>query len=138
MRIYYLDEALNNEELTFVKDAIVQREGLGAIQSLEQVRIPTVLPTPSIEGQFQESIEEQIYMLYKNLKNAGIEKDVDKQITFVMPKEAHWGVKIQMAIVELTGFAPYVVQRWSVDDKGKTVRRDIRLIDAHGMFGCKG
>jgi hypothetical protein len=137
VRIYYLDEALNGSEISFVKEALAQREGLRAIQDAEQIRVPAVLATPPVGGEFQLSTDQQIRILQRNLINAGIEEDAGTQVTFVMPKETHWGVKIQMAIMELTGFAPYVVQRWSIDDRGNIVRRSIRVINGHRMFGGK-
>lgn len=138
MKVYYLDESLDKEELEFVKSSLVQREGLLSIQEIEQIRIPTILPTPQENGSFSETIEEQTQLLEKNLLKVGINESYGTQVVWVMPKETHWGVKFQLAISNLTGCFPYVFQRWSVNEAGKTVRKNMRLIDGHGMMGGKG
>ena len=135
MRIYYIDEALNEEELNFVKESIANRESLKSIQSIEQIRVPCILPPFNKNGQLCQNIEKQIELIKKNLINSGINSDQGAQVIWVMPKETHLGVKFQMAIMELTGFAPYVVQRWFINEKEETVRGNLRVIDGHGMLG---
>jgi len=136
MRIYYLDEPLNEEELNFAKDALCQKKGLKSIQSIEQIRVPTILPTPGKKGIFEEDVEDRTQLAMNNLIRAGINNDIGTQTTWIMPKETHWGTIFQLAIYEITGFAPYVIQRWRIEGE-KKVKRDIRLIDAHGMIGEK-
>jgi hypothetical protein len=79
-----------------------------------------------------------IELLKKHLIRAGLRKDAGRQVVWAMPKDTAWGVRFQLSIFEITGFYPYVVQRWSRDDAGALVKRDIRLIDGHGMMGGKG
>lgn len=136
MTIYYLDEPLNDEELAFVRESLAEREGLRAIQDLEQVRVPMVLPMPR-DGKLEESIEVQTQRLQQNLMHSGLSHGVGGQIVWVMPRETHWGVKFQLAIADLTGFYPYVLQRWRPSESGELVRGNPRLIDGHGKMGGK-
>lgn len=136
MRIYYLDKPLNEEELKFVKQALCEREGLQSIQVVEQIRVPTVLPIPGKEKVFEEDVAQRTRLAMKNLFRAGLKKDIGSQVTRVMPKETHWGAVFELAIYEVTGFAPYVVQRWRYDGN-HLVKGPIRLIDGHGMIGGK-
>lgn len=136
MRIYYLDEPLDEEEIEFVKQALCQREGLQSIQHIDQIRVPTVLPIPAQKGVFEKDVEGRTQIAINSLSRAGINNDIGSQVTWVMPKNTHWGCVFQLAIWEVTGFAPYVVQRWRYDGD-HLVRGDISLIDGHGMMGGK-
>jgi hypothetical protein len=136
VKIYYLDEPLNDEELAFVRESLASREGLSSIQDLEQIRVPMVLPAAQ-GGRLDESIEAQTQRLQQNLKNSGLSPEVGGQIVWVMPRETHWGAKFQLAIADLTGFYPYVLQRWRPSESGELVRGNPRLIDGHGMMGGK-
>jgi len=60
MKIYYLDEPLNEEELTFVKEAISEREGLRAIQAIEKHRIPALLPSRDKKALSDKTTKERI------------------------------------------------------------------------------
>lgn len=136
MRIYYIDEPLNNSDLVLLKEAISSRDGLRALQKIEQIKIPCVLP---MDSDLSNMDTRKVLELIKgNLLNAGVGNDCGIQVVFVMPQTTHWGVKFQMAIMELTGIGPYTFQRWRVDEDGKSYRGNSRVIDTHGMFGGKG
>ena len=137
MKIYYLDEPLDEDELTFLKESIAQFEDIRSIQSMEQKRVPKVLPVPNTEGKFEENIEDRIELVKNSLIKAGIEKDIGNQVTWVLPKEMHWSALFQTAIQEVTGFSPYVAQRWHSEEEG-IVKGEMRVLDGHGLFVGKG
>ncbi|QEM69106.1 hypothetical protein FO488_13670 [Geobacter sp. FeAm09] len=139
MRIYYLDEPLSNDELTFVTKSVLEKDfsELVSVKLFEQIRVPGVWPAPNTNGKYKEtSPEPHIALVRKNIQKAGIFRDVGKQVVWVMPKATYWGAIFQMAIFEETGYYPYVAQRWYVED-GESVKGDLRLIDGHGMMGGK-
>ncbi|UCG64428.1 MAG: hypothetical protein JSW12_17645 [Deltaproteobacteria bacterium] len=127
---------MDKNELEFVKQALAKREGLQYIQIIEHIRVPTVLPTPGKKGVFEEEVVERMQVAVNSLVRVGIKNDVGSQVTWVMPKETHWGVVFQLAIYEVTGFAPYLVQRWRYEGD-QLVRGNIRLIDGHGLISEK-
>ena len=136
MRIYYMDEPLNKEEWQSIKNFLAERDGVNSIKAVEQIRVPMVLPIPGTNGKFKEDITERINLIKNNLLKAGLRRDQGSQIVWVLPRDLDWGSIFQMAIYEITGFFPYIVQRWFYLDE-QIIRRDIRLIDGHGMMGYK-
>ena len=136
MRIYYLDEPLSNGDLQFIKEFLEVREGKNALELIEQIRIPTLLKTPDLNGKYKDDIRDLIELSKKILIKSNLLKDYGKQIVWVIPKDNFWSGIFQMAISEITGYHPYVVQRWYLEDD-KWVRRNIRLIDSHGIMGYK-
>ena len=136
MKIYYLDEPLNEEELESIKEFLTEREGNLYTEVIDQIRIPTVLPTPDIDGYYRDDIKKLIDHVKRNLVKTGFLRDSGQQIVFVLAKDNFWNGIFQLAISEVTGFYPYIVQRWYYNGD-QCVRRDIRLIDGHGMMGYK-
>jgi hypothetical protein len=136
MKIYYLDEPLNHQELVLIIEALNEREGNQFTKVIEQIHIPTLLPVPDTNGKYHDDIRKLIDYAKRILIKRGIHKDYGHQVILVLTKEFFWDGIFQLAISEITGFHPYVVQRWyHIDDK--LVRGDIRLIDGHGMMGYK-
>lgn len=135
-RIYYLDEQLGDHELHEVLSAVRSFVAKPVpVESAEQVRVPGVLPLPDKDGLFKEGgAETHTTIVRRNLINAGIHNDRGKQVVWVMPKQAYWGNIFQMAIFEETGFFPYMVQRWYMDESGEMKRGDLRVINAHGLM----
>lgn len=136
MRIYYLDSELSPEDMIFLKESIASREGIGWIQKIEQIRVPSVLPSDLDLKNI--SLEKQLELVRNSLVKSGIEVDIGKQIIWVMPKDTHWGMKFQMAILEITGIGPYTLQRWRRDEDGHLELGYPRLIDTQGLLGGKG
>ena len=137
MKIYYLDEKLSQEELEFIKKSMVDFEDLRSIQDIKQIKISSLLPAPDKNGTLTHTPEELINIAVKNLIKSGIEKENGAQIVWVMPKEIHWNGIFQMAIMNITGFSPYMVQRWLPDEEGRLTVKGLRIIDGHGLFGNK-
>lgn len=136
MKIYYLDQPLSEAEMVILKESITRFADLRSIQSMEQIRVPNVLPVRTWEGQFDRSIEECVDIAKNSLVRAGIEKDIGVQVTWVLPKEMHWSALFQTAIQQVTGFLPFVAQRWYVKEEG-IVAGEMRVLDGQGMFGTK-
>jgi len=128
---YYLDQALDEEELAFVARTLTgpwARFKTGA-RELRQVRVPAVLPLPDEHGVYAESPEERASHVCLHLRHAGIRADAGKRVVWVTPQDADWDAVFQFAIRQETGFAPYVAQRWVPHD-GVLVRGSLRVIDA--------
>lgn len=87
MKIYYLGEPMNKKELEFVKEYLIDREGNTYIDIIDQIRIPTVLPTPDIDGFYRDDLRKFFNYVKRKLVKAGLEKDSGQQIVFVMAKD---------------------------------------------------
>ena len=134
--VYYLDEPLSDEDGAFVIESLAARDAAGANSQISQSRVATVFPA-NVEGMVRDAATD-IELLKKHLIRAGLRKDAGRQVVWAMPKDSAWGIRFQLSIFEITGFYPYVLQRWSRNDAGALVKRNIRLIDGHGMMGGKG
>lgn len=132
MNIYYLDERLTQEELTFLKSILKKRHGGLSFQDIEQIRIPSVLPAPEVGGTFKMGIVQRVRYAKKNLMRTNIEKDAGSPVIWVLPREPHWGTVFQLAIQEITGCFPFIVMLWRKKN-GAMERSDLRFIDATGM-----
>ena len=132
---YYLDEPLSDDELQFVRSTLVGpwAKFRTAAGSLQQKRVPAVLPLPDEHGVYAESREERAERVRANLRHAGIRSDAGRQVVWIMPQDADWDAIFQFAIREETGFAPYVAQRWFRED-GKLVRGQVRVVDTDMML----
>ena len=133
--VYYLDEPLNDEDSAFVVEALIARESTSADSKIAQNRVATLFPA-HVDGAIREPATD-IELLKKHLIRAGLRKDAGRQVVWVMPRDIAWGVRFQLSIFEITGFYPYVLQRWSRGEDGAVVKRNTRLIDGHGMMGGK-
>lgn len=131
--VYYLDEPLSDEDAAFVVESLADREGISVDSKIAQNRVANVLPA-HIDGALRMPASD-IELLKKHLVRAGLRKDAGRQIVWVMPRDTAWGVRFQLSIFEITGFYPYVLQRWGHADDGEVVKRNTRLIDGHGMMG---
>lgn len=127
---YYLDEPLTGDELQFVQTTLIgpwsrfRTDAAG----LEQKRVPAVLPTPNENGHYTEDREQRAQTVRANLRHAGIRADNGRQVVWVAPHDTDWDAIFQFAIREETGFAPFVAQRWFVE-QGIAVHGSIRVID---------
>lgn len=136
MNIYYLDFPLTQDEYLFVSDYLAENENLQDLDQPKQIRVPSILPSniPTINS--DSDLNKVTALLMRNLNNCGLNKDAGKQVVWVMPKEPRWGTHFQLAIERITGYMPYVAQRWYYDDDDTLVRGDLRIIDGHGaMYG---
>ena len=127
---YYLDEPLAEDELQFVMHALTgpwAKFRTGAA-TLEQKRVPMVLPLPDADGLYTESREQRAKRVRSNLRHAGIGMNIGRQAVWVMPRDSDWDAIFQFAIREETGFAPFVAQRWFLQD-GVLVRGSVRVVD---------
>lgn len=132
---YYLDEPLSDDELQFVSSALIGpwAKFRTAASTLEQKRVPAVLPLPDAHGIYAQSREERAERVRSNLRHAGIRADAGRQVVWVMPQDAEWDAIFQFAIREETGFAPYVAQRW-FPEYGTLVRGRVRVVDTDVML----
>lgn len=132
---YYLDEPLTDDELQFVCSTLIGpwAKFRTAASTLEQKRVPAVLPLPDENGIYTESREARAGRVRSNLRHAGIRADAGRQVVWVMPRDADWDAIFQFAIREETGFAPFVAQRW-FPEEGELVRGRVRVIDTDMML----
>ncbi len=132
MNIYYLDYALNEAELGFIKTTLKKRHGGLCFDDIRQIRVPAVLPAPREDGSYDENIIERLRIARRNLLRTDIEKQAGSPVIWVMPKGAHWGTVFQLAIQELTGYFPFIVLLWRQEGE-HLVRSEARFIDNSGM-----
>jgi hypothetical protein len=127
---YYLDAPLSENELGFVEQTLLgpwARFKTGAA-ALAQKRVPAVLPLPDEHGIFEEDREQRARRVRSNLRHAGIQADNGRQVVWVMPRDLAWDAVFQFAIRLETGYAPFVAQRWFMEN-GVPVRGRIRIVD---------
>lgn len=135
---YYLDQALAGDDLQFVEQSLIGpwSKFRTDASALEQKRVPAVLPAPNEGGAYMEDREHRARLIQANLRHAGIRADSGRQVVWVTPRDADWDAIFQFAIRAETGFAPFVAQRWFVEN-GILVRGSMRVIDAqmllHGL-----
>jgi len=132
---YYLDEALDEEEMRFVTRTLIgpwARFKTGAT-ALRQKRVPLVLPTPDPHGIHTHDREQRAQGIRSNLRHAGIHADCGRQVVWVTPRDADWDAIFQFAIHEETGFGPFVAQRWFLHD-GVLVRGPLRVVDTQMLW----
>jgi hypothetical protein len=132
---YYLAEPLVESELQFLEKTLLgpwAKFKTGA-SALLQKRVPLVLPAPGPNGLYSEERERRAERVRTNLRHAGIRSDIGRQVVWVMPGNTEWDAIFQYAIRVETGFAPFVAQRWFMED-GALVRRDIRIVDTHMLI----
>lgn len=132
---YYLDTPLNNEEMQFTQQALLgpwAKFKTGAT-SLEQKRVPLVLPIPDDHGVYSDDREHRAALVCNNLRHAGIKADSGRQVVWVTPSDSDWDAIFQFAIRSETGIAPFVAQRWSLQD-GEYKKREFRIIDTQMLL----
>lgn len=134
---YYLDEPLSDDELHFVAQTLIgpwakfkTRAG-----NLEQKRVPAVMPLPDEHGIYAESREQRAERMRANLRHAGIRAFNGRQVVWVTPRDTEWDAIFQFAIREETGYAPYVAQRWFVEN-GVLVRGSLRVVDTQMLISA--
>ncbi|HYD78848.1 MAG TPA: hypothetical protein VEC06_03490 [Paucimonas sp.] len=127
---YYLDEPLTEEEFAFVRQTLIGpwAKFKTRAPALTQKRVPAVLPAPDEHGRYVESREQRAERVRANLRNAGIRADNGRQVVWVTPRDPEWDAIFQFAIREETGLAPFVAQRWFLEN-GVPVRGGIRVVD---------
>ena len=97
---YYIDEALEDDELLFVSNALIgpwAKFKTGA-SSITQKRVPLLLPTPDANGVYKESRERRAERIRPALQRAGIRADNGHQVVWVMPQDMEWDAIFQFAI----------------------------------------
>jgi hypothetical protein len=128
MRAYYLDRPLNDEELAFASEALNH--------SIEQVRIPHVLPAPNLDSGTDFSIYSDPGFWIRHLRSAGIDLDANTQVVLVAPSHFGMNVTLLQAIRNATGFYPYYIQttdqRDAIGNPGS-----LRILDTEGLLGNK-
>lgn len=132
---YYLDDPLDEQELQFLRQTLLgpwARFKTGAA-ALAQKRVPAVLPAPESNGIYAEDREHRAERIRPNLRRAGMQADIGRQIVWIMPRDADWDAIFQFAIRQETGFAPFVVQRWFMEN-GTLVRKPARVVDTHMLM----
>ncbi len=132
---YYLDEPLTDDERDFVERVLLgpwAKFKTGAA-ALVQKRVPQVLPVPDADGTYTDSREQRAERIRPNLQRAGIRADNGRQVVWIMPRDTEWDAIFQYAIREETGLAPFVVQRWFVEN-GVAVRKDVRVVDTQMLI----
>jgi hypothetical protein len=132
---YFLDAPLAANELQFVRQTLLgpwAKFKTGA-SSLAQKRVPSVLPAPDQHGLYAEDRERRAERVRGNLRHAGIRADAGHQVVWVMPRDAEWDAIFQFAIRLETGFAPFVAQRWFMEN-GVLVRGDVRVVNTHMLM----
>lgn len=129
MRVYFFDSPLSNEDVLFVQDA------LDVLGSVDQVRIPHVLPAEQPEWS-EENFRKHQALVCAALRNAGIAKDRGVQVVLVAPRHMYWYSVLLHATYAETGAFPWLVQtasqRAAIGNEGAT-----RILDTHGLMGFK-
>lgn len=134
---YYLDEPLAEDELQFARRTLIgpwAKFKTGAA-GLEQKRVPAVMPLPDAHGVYAESREQRAQRMRANLRHAGIRSYHGRQVMWVMPRDTEWDAIFQFAIREETGLAPYVAQRWFLEN-GVLVRGSMRVVDTQMLISA--
>lgn len=125
---YYLDRPLTAEEVEFVSEALAAE--------IEQVRIPHVFPLPDRKQGLADGVSSDAAAIASNLVKAGIRADSGQQVALVVPKSSHHHLVLNEAILNATGFYPYIIQtaeqREQMGNPG-----DLRVLDTHGLMGLK-
>jgi len=132
---YYLDEPLTEAEFQFVTHVLIGpwAKFKTRAASLAQKRVPALLPTPDVHGVYAQTREQRAECIRPHLRRAGIRADHGRQVVWVMPPDMAWDAIFQFAIREETGYAPFVVQRWFVDN-GIPVRKQARVVDTQMLI----
>lgn len=130
VRVYYLEQPLSGDDV-----ALVAAE-LGQDSTIEQVRIPHVLPVLA-EGKWSEKRHRKHEtLLRKHLRAAGITHDCGSQVILVAPLDLYWYSIISGAVEAETGAYPWLVQteqqREAIGNPGST-----RILDMEGLSGRK-
>ena len=130
---YFIDEPLSPGEVTEVEGLLTTCDDDGSSNvSIEQVRVPFVLPAPEPEGGYRKSPGELIKSARGNLRKAGIEAQSGCQVIWLTTADLIWASIFQTAIYNETGFFPISVHRWRVEN-GKVVKKGLIVKD--GMHG---
>lgn len=132
---YYIDEPLTDGELQFVTQVLIGpwAKFKTRASSLVHKRVPLVLPAPDENGLYAGDREQRAERIRPNLQHAGIRADSGHQVVWVMPRDTAWDAIFQFAIREETGLAPFVVQRWFIED-GSPVRKNARVVDTQMLI----
>jgi hypothetical protein len=132
---YYLDEPLSDNELQFVSQTLIgpwARFRTGAT-ALTQKRVPAVLPLPDEVGIYAQNREQRADAVRMNLRHAGIRADAGRQVVWATPRDSDWDAIFQYAIRLETGFAPFVAQRWFMEN-GILMRSSVRVVDTQMLL----
>ncbi len=131
MRIYYLDEALADQELEQLRVAVCNP---AAETPLDQVRVPCVLPATQGPEDTHDATDRHLYQLaIRHLRRAGLDRDFGHQVGWVLPRDTRWREIFQTAIDRVTGYLPVTIQRWRATDHGTLERAPLCVMDMHGM-----
>lgn len=130
MRIYYLDEALADQELEQLRLAVC---GPTDETPLDQVRVPCVLPATQAPTDSHGTAQHLYQLALRYLLRAGLDRDFGHQVAWVLPRDSRWNAIFQAAIERVTGYLPLTVQRWRRTDAGTLERTPLCVMDMHGL-----
>jgi hypothetical protein len=88
---------------------------------------------PDEHGRYAQSREQRAEGVRANLRHAGIRAYNGRQVVWVMPRDTEWDAIFEYAIREETGYAPFVAQRWFVENE-VLVRGPLRVLDTEMMI----
>ena len=137
LHAYYLDEPLSVSELDFADESFIGDHARFRTDAdrIEQRRVPAVLPVVDARTLSTTEFKSHMTLVRGNLRNAGIRADVGRQVLWVVPKDLRWGVLLQNAIYEETGYMPFMFKRWRYTEVGPEATEP-SILDAHGLaFG---
>jgi len=137
LHAYYLDEPLSESEVDFADQSLIGDRARFRTDAdrIEQRRVPAVLPVVDARSLSVTDFKSHMTLVRGNLRNAGIRADVGRQVLWVVPKDLRWGVLLQNAIFEETGYMPFMFKRWRYTDTGPETTEP-SILDAHGLtFG---
>lgn len=130
MRVYYIEEPLNAEDLDFASNTLI---AFGGSVVTEQIRIPHVFPIDAASGTFEQTMKRHIRLVRRHLANAGIAADRGAKTAFVAPRDMHWYSVLIEAFRAETGAYPFLIQTAS-QRKALGNPGEIRVIDTEGML----
>jgi hypothetical protein len=127
--VYFFDKPLSRHDLEFVMAELE----LGRIP--DQIQIPHVLPVLAAGPIDGVTRDRHASLLRSLIRRAGIGAGGAQPI-IVAPSEMYWCAALALAVYEVAGYLPYIVQteeqRAAIDSPGPT-----RILDAHGLTGLK-
>ena len=126
MRIYYLEQQLSDDDVSFVREAM-EFDG-----PCSQIRIPHVLPADT-QTWDENAFRRHEKLLRTALRNVGIVDDRGTQVILVAPSKMYWYSVLLHAVYSETGAFPWLVQtraqREAIGNPGET-----RILDTQGLM----
>jgi hypothetical protein len=123
MRVYYVSDPLSADDVAEVEKLMRW--------SVEQVRVPYLLPTEGMDGEVRIGAVPEAAAAA--LKAAGILRDYGKRSAFVGFTPTHVSLEFSEAIGRLTGHWPYLIQT----EQARAARGnpgELRVLDLDGAM----